>query len=59
MATTEHTSEAPLPAGQILVYQGLLPEPLLLMGSRETETRRLHALADYGMMHVTLYEDIA
>jgi hypothetical protein len=26
---------------------------------RETETRRMHALADYGVMHVKLYEDIA
>lgn len=26
---------------------------------RETETRRIHALADYGLMQVRLYEDIA
>ena len=30
-----------------------LPEP------REPETRRMHALQDYGLMHVKLYEDIA
>jgi alpha-D-ribose 1-methylphosphonate 5-phosphate C-P lyase len=26
---------------------------------RIAETRRMHALADYGLMHVKLYEDIA
>jgi alpha-D-ribose 1-methylphosphonate 5-phosphate C-P lyase len=26
---------------------------------RETETRTLHGLAEYGLMHVKLYEDIA
>ena len=30
-----------------------------LLEPRETETRRMHALADYGLMHVKLYEDIA
>ena len=69
--TTEHTAEAsviqtrhripetPLGPGQILVYQVPIPEPLRFMEARETETRRMHALADYGVMHVKLYEDIA
>ena len=35
------------------------PEPLRFLEPRETETRRMHALADYGVMHVKLYEDIA
>ena len=36
-----------------------MPEPLQRLEPRETETRRMHALADYGLMHVKLYEDIA
>ena len=36
-----------------------IPEPLRLLEPRETETRTLHALAEYGLMHVSLYEDIA
>ena len=71
VATTTRTAEAtiiqtrhripeqPLTAGQILVYQVPIPEPLRFLEPRETETRRMHALADYGLMHVKLYEDIA
>ena len=44
---------------QVLVYQVPIPEPLRFLEPRETETRRMHALADYGVMHVKLYEDIA
>jgi alpha-D-ribose 1-methylphosphonate 5-phosphate C-P lyase len=29
------------------------------MEPRETETRKMHALLEYGVMHVKLYEDIA
>jgi alpha-D-ribose 1-methylphosphonate 5-phosphate C-P lyase len=69
--TTERTAEAtiiqtrhriperPLAGGQILVYQVPIPEPLRFLEPRETETRKLHALADYGVMQVRLYEDIA
>ena len=35
------------------------PEPLRFLEPRETETRRMHALAEYGLMQVKLYEDIA
>lgn len=71
VATTERTVEATiiqtrhripehrLQEGQILVYQVPIPEPLRWMEPRETETRKMHALADYGVMHVKLYEDIA
>ena len=52
-------ARAPLRDGQILVYQVPIPEPLRMLEPRERETRRLHALADYGIMHVRLYEDIA
>ncbi|WP_158754886.1 alpha-D-ribose 1-methylphosphonate 5-phosphate C-P-lyase PhnJ [Dyella sp. S184] len=71
VATTERTTEAsviqtrhripetPLREDQILVFQVPEPEPLRTLEPREAETRTLHALADYGLMHVKLYEDIA
>ncbi len=71
VATTTHTAEATiiqtrhripeqkLHAGQILVYQVPIPEPLRFLEPRETETRKMHALEEYGLMHVKLYEDIA
>ncbi|MEO1199761.1 MAG: alpha-D-ribose 1-methylphosphonate 5-phosphate C-P-lyase PhnJ [Pseudomonadota bacterium] len=71
VATTEQTSEAsviqtrhripevPLTEDQILVFQVPIPEPLRFLEPRETETREMHALRDYGLMHVRLYEDIA
>ena len=57
--TRHRIPEAPLHVGQILVYQVPIPEPLRFLEPRETETRRMHALEDYGLMHVKLYEDIA
>lgn len=69
--TTEKTTEATLiqtrhriperalSEGQILVYQVPIPEPLRWLEPRETETRKMHALQEYGIMHVKLYEDIA
>jgi alpha-D-ribose 1-methylphosphonate 5-phosphate C-P lyase len=51
--------ETPLRAGQILVLQVPIPEPLRWLEPREAETRRMHALEEYGVMHVRLYEDIA
>ncbi len=71
VATTDQTEEAdiiqtrhripekPLRAGQILVFQVPIPEPLRFLEPREMVTRRLHATADYSLMHVRLYEDIA
>ncbi|MGB0723270.1 MAG: alpha-D-ribose 1-methylphosphonate 5-phosphate C-P-lyase PhnJ [Gammaproteobacteria bacterium] len=56
--TRHRIPETPLVEGQILVYQVPIPEPLRWIEARETETRRMHALADYGVMHVKLYEDI-
>jgi len=49
----------PLTEAQILVYQVPIPEPLRFLEPRETETRKMHALSEYGLMHVKLYEDIA
>jgi len=57
--TRHRIPETPLAEGQVIVYQVPIPEPLRYLEPRETETRRLHALADYGLMQVKLYEDIA
>jgi alpha-D-ribose 1-methylphosphonate 5-phosphate C-P lyase len=71
VATTERTADATviqtrhripefaLTEAQTIVYQVPQPEPLRKLEPRETETRRMHAMADYGLMHVKLYEDIA
>jgi alpha-D-ribose 1-methylphosphonate 5-phosphate C-P lyase len=57
--TRHRIPETPLVEGQVLVYQVPVPEPMQRLEPRETETRTLHALAEYGLMHVKLYEDIA
>ena len=57
--TRHRIPEAQLTANQTIVYQVPIPEPLRFLEPRETETRRMHALEDYGAMHVKLYEDIA
>jgi alpha-D-ribose 1-methylphosphonate 5-phosphate C-P lyase len=69
--TTTHTTEATLiqtrhripetalTERQIIVFQVPIPEPLRFLEPRETETRVMHALEEYGAMHVKLYEDIA
>ncbi len=57
--TRHRIPEAALGPHQILVFQVPIPEPLRFLEPRETETRRMHALSDYGLMHVKLYEDIA
>ena len=71
VAVTDHTEEATLiqtrhripeedlTEDQILVYQVPIPEPLRFLEPRETETRKMHALEEYGLMHVKLYEDIS
>jgi alpha-D-ribose 1-methylphosphonate 5-phosphate C-P lyase len=71
VATTENTAEAsiiqtrhripetPLSEHQIIVYQVPIPEPLRWLEPREAETRKMHALGEYGLMYVRLYEDIA
>ncbi len=57
--TRHRIPETPLTDGQILVYQVPIPEPLRFLEPRETETRKMHALEEYGLMHVKLYEDIS
>ncbi len=57
--TRHRIPEQPLVEGQILVYQVPQPEPLRGLEPSELETRNLHAWAEYGLMHVRLYEDIS
>jgi alpha-D-ribose 1-methylphosphonate 5-phosphate C-P lyase len=57
--TRHRIPETPLKEDQILVFQVPIPEPLRFLEPRETETRKMHALQEYGVMHVKLYEDIA
>jgi len=71
VATTTRTAEAtiiqtrhriperPLAEGQVMVFQVPMPEPLFKLEPRLAETRRLHALGDYSLAQVRLYEDIA
>jgi alpha-D-ribose 1-methylphosphonate 5-phosphate C-P lyase len=56
--TRHRIPEKPLRQGQIIVYQVPVPEPMQRLEPREIETRSLHGLAEYGLMHVKLYEDI-
>ncbi|MBC7313157.1 MAG: alpha-D-ribose 1-methylphosphonate 5-phosphate C-P-lyase PhnJ [Rhizobium sp.] len=57
--TRHRIPEETLKENQVLVYQVPIPEPLRFLEPRETETRKMHALEEYGLMHVKLYEDIA
>ncbi|GAA3968183.1 alpha-D-ribose 1-methylphosphonate 5-phosphate C-P-lyase PhnJ [Allohahella marinimesophila] len=57
--TRHRIPETPLQADQIIVFQVPIPEPLRFIEPRESETRTMHALREYGVMHIKLYEDIA
>ena len=57
--TRHRIPETPLREGQVLVYQVPVPEPMQHLEPREVETRKLHALQEYGLMHVNLFEDLA
>ncbi len=57
--TRHRIPEATLTEDQIIVYQVPQPEPLSRLEPSRIETKRMHGLADYGLMHVKLYEDIA
>jgi len=71
VATTDHTGaasiiqtrhrvpETPLREGQVIVFQVPIPEPLRMLEPSEVETRKIHALEEYGVLQVSLYEDIA
>lgn len=56
--TRHRIPETPLRPDQIIVFQVPIPEPLRWLEPRESETRKMHALEEYGVMHVKLYEDI-
>ena len=57
--TRHRIPEVKLKSDQIIVYQVPIPEPLRWIEPREEETRKMHALTEYGVMHVGLYENIA
>ncbi len=57
--TRHRVPEIALRHGQIVVFQVPIPEPLRFIEPSETETKAMHALNDYGVMHIKLYEDIA
>jgi alpha-D-ribose 1-methylphosphonate 5-phosphate C-P lyase len=57
--TRHRIPEQDLRDDQILVYQVPIPEPLRFLEPSEVETRKMHSLEEYGLMHVKLYEDIA
>lgn len=57
--TRHRIPETSLCEGQVLVYQVPSPEPLRFIEPSDSETKAMHALNDYGVMHVKLYEDIA
>ena len=56
--TRHRIPETPLSDRQILVYQVPMPEPLYRLEPRLAECSKLHALSEYGLMNVKLYEDI-
>ncbi len=56
--TRHRIPETPLREDQIIVYQVPQPEPMSKLEPSRAETKRMHALAEYGPMHVKLYEDI-
>lgn len=57
--TRHRIPETPLTERQILVYQVPMPEPLFRLEPRRMEAIKMHALSEYGLMNVKLYEDIA
>jgi alpha-D-ribose 1-methylphosphonate 5-phosphate C-P lyase len=56
--TRHRIPEFSLREDQIIVFQVPLPEPLAKLERSRTEAKKLHALAEYGLMHVKLYEDV-
>lgn len=57
--TRHRIPETRLRADQIIVYQVPQPEPMWRLEPSRSACRTMHALAEYGLMHVKLYEDIA
>jgi alpha-D-ribose 1-methylphosphonate 5-phosphate C-P lyase len=57
--TRHRIPEHQLSNDQILVFQVPIPDALRFIEPSETESRKMHALEEYGVMHVKLYEDIS
>ena len=57
--TRHRIPETHLTNDQIIVYQVPIPEPLRFIEPRAKEVSRMHALREYGIMFVKLYEDIS
>ena len=57
--TRHRIPETALTEAQTIVYQVPMPEPLFRLEPRRLETITMHALGEYGLMNVKLYEDIA
>jgi alpha-D-ribose 1-methylphosphonate 5-phosphate C-P lyase len=57
--TRHRIPETALREDQIIVYQVPLPEPLYRLEPSRAEARKMHALSEYGLMQVKLYEDVA
>jgi alpha-D-ribose 1-methylphosphonate 5-phosphate C-P lyase len=57
--TRHRIPEQSLTSDQIVVFQVPIPDPLRFIEASETESRKMHALEEYGVMHVKLYEDIS
>ncbi|MES2244165.1 MAG: alpha-D-ribose 1-methylphosphonate 5-phosphate C-P-lyase PhnJ [Pseudomonadota bacterium] len=57
--TRHRIPETALSEAQTIVYQVPMPEPLFRLEPRRLETITMHALGEYGLMNVKLYEDIA
>ncbi|OYV40182.1 MAG: carbon-phosphorus lyase [Rhodospirillales bacterium 20-64-7] len=56
--TRHRVPETELREDQIIVYQVPMPEPLFRLEPSRAKAKRRHGLAEYGEMHVKLYEDI-
>ncbi|MCK9914435.1 alpha-D-ribose 1-methylphosphonate 5-phosphate C-P-lyase PhnJ [Microbacteriaceae bacterium K1510] len=57
--TRHRVPETPLRDDQILVLQVPSPDPLSKLIPRQSERRKCHALGDYSLLFLKLYEDIA
>ncbi|MEL6168071.1 MAG: alpha-D-ribose 1-methylphosphonate 5-phosphate C-P-lyase PhnJ [Pseudomonadota bacterium] len=57
--TRHRVPEEPLTEDQTIVLQVPQPEPMRGLEPRETECRKIHAWAEYGLMHLRLYESVA
>lgn len=57
--TRHRIPETPLRAGQIMVYQVPMPDPLFKLEPRQQESQLLHAWGDYSVAYLRLFDEIA